>query len=256
MMENKINECRQLIENSDRIVFFGGAGVSTASGIPDFRSSEGVFVKQQQLDYSPEEIVSQSFFNRHPDKFFSFYFENLVHREAKPNIAHYFAKALETLGKNVIVVTQNIDGLHQKAGSRHVIELHGSVWRNQCTQCGKMHKLESLQRDTKGIPVCPEDQGIVKPDVVLYGEQLDSQLLNDATAAISYADLLIIAGTSLSVYPASELIKFYKGKAIIVVNESEIHVNHRKVLYLNQDMTDVFAKLLIMLQNPEITYYD
>lgn len=242
--EEQLNELKELINESKRIVFFSGAGVSTNSGIPDFRSATGLFVKEQGYQYSPEQIVSHSFYQQFPKKFFQFYFEKLVYRDAKPNLTHHFAKWLEEIGKEVTVVTQNIDGLHQAAGSTQVIELHGSVWRNYCTQCGQYYDLNQLTFDGEGIPRCEKDGAIVKPDVVLYEEGLNSNDLHDAIEAISHADLMIIAGTSLIVYPAAGLVNYFKGKKMVVVNKTAVPLYQNNVLTLQAEMNSVFEKIM------------
>ncbi|MBS4462343.1 NAD-dependent protein deacylase [Aerococcaceae bacterium zg-B36] len=244
MLEN-LKAMQVLIQNSTRIVFFSGAGVSTNSGIPDFRSAKGLFVAEQGYHYAPEQIVSHSFYHRFPKIFFEFYFDKLVHRHAKPNVAHQFAQWLETLGKEVVVVTQNIDGLHQQAGSTNVLELHGSVWRNTCTECGQSYSLVDLILDQNGIPRCNREGAIVKPEVILYEETLDESVLNAAINAIAAADLLIIAGTSLVVYPAAGLVNYFKGEKIIVVNLTSVPMYRSDVLTIQHEMGEVFEQLMM-----------
>jgi NAD-dependent deacetylase len=205
---------QRLVDGARRIVFFGGAGTSTESGIPDFRSAGGVF--SLDYPYPPEQIVSRSFFDAHPAEFFAFYRAHLLHPDARPNAAHRALAALERAGKLSAVVTQNIDGLHQAAGSRHVIELHGSVHRNTCRRCSAHHPM-SMVLTAEGVPTCACG-GTVKPDVVLYEEPLDASVITAATDAIGAADLLVIGGTSLNVYPAAGLVGYYPGSEIVVVN--------------------------------------
>ncbi|MBD3949551.1 NAD-dependent protein deacylase [Tuanshanicoccus lijuaniae] len=243
-MLEQLQAMQLLIKRSKRIVLFSGAGVSTNSGIPDFRSAKGLFVAEQGYHYSPEQIVSHSFYRQFPKVFFEFYFDKLVHRQAKPNVAHRFAQWLETFGKEVTVVTQNIDGLHQQAGSTNVLELHGSVWRNTCTQCAQTYDLNELTLDQDGIPRCIKDGAIVKPDVVLYEESLDEAVLTKAIQAIASADLMIIAGTSLVVYPAAGLVNYFSGEKIIVVNQTAVPIQRKDVLTIQQEMGAFFKELM------------
>ena len=203
------------IEESSNIVFFGGAGVSTESGIPDFRSTDGLY--NQQYDYPPETIISHSFYVKKPKEFYRFYKNKMLFPEAKPNRAHMALAKLEREGKVKAVVTQNIDGLHQAAGSKTVYELHGSTLRNYCTRCGKFYDVDFIANST-GVPRCTECGGIVKPDVVLYEEGLDEEVLSGAVDAIRHADTLIIGGTSLVVYPAAGLIRYFRGDNLVVIN--------------------------------------
>ena len=211
---------RELLENSSHIVFFGGAGVSTESNIPDFRSEDGLYGSKQAktYPYPPETMLSHSFFKRHTEQFFEYYFDRMVYPQAKPNAAHYALAELEAQGKLSAVVTQNIDGLHQQAGSKRVYELHGSVLRNHCIRCGASYSLEQmLEYKGKGVPRC-SCGGIIKPDVVLYEEGLDEEVLSGAVNAIRHADTLIIGGTSLVVYPAAGLIRYFRGDHLVVIN--------------------------------------
>lgn len=205
-----------MIKNSDKIVFFGGAGVSTESGIPDFRSVDGLY--NQQWDYPPETILSHSFFMKKTEEFYRFYRAKMLCPNAEPNAAHLKLAQLEREGKLTAVVTQNIDGLHQAAGSKKVYELHGSVLRNYCMKCGKFHSVEFIMNST-GVPTC-ECGGVVKPDVVLYEEGLDDSVVNGAVNAIAEADTLIIAGTSLNVYPAAGLVRYFRGNDLVIINMS------------------------------------
>ena len=206
---------QEIVDRSRRIVFFGGAGVSTESGIPDFRSVDGLY--HQQYDYPPEQILSRSFFDENPAEFYRFYRSKMLCPNAKPNAAHYKLAELEQAGKCTAVVTQNIDGLHQAAGSKTVYELHGSTLRNYCTRCGKFYDVDFIANST-GVPRCTECGGIVKPDVVLYEEGLDEEVLSGAVDAIRHADTLIIGGTSLVVYPAAGLIRYFRGDNLVVIN--------------------------------------
>lgn len=215
MMTSAIETLKTWITESDNIVFFGGAGVSTESGIPDFRSTDGLY--HQKFDYPPETILSHTFFYQHPEYFFKFYREKMLPLDYQPNEAHKKLAALEQAGKLRAIVTQNIDGLHQKAGSQEVLELHGSVLRNHCTRCGKFYGVERIV-NSRGIPRCTCG-GIIKPDVVLYEESLDEDVMARAIHYIRQADVLIIGGTSLVVYPAAGLIQYYRGHKLAVINK-------------------------------------
>ena len=214
--DSSVNTLKQWIAESSRIVFFGGAGVSTDSNIPDFRSVDGLY--NQSYAYPPETILSHSFYERKPDEFFRFYRNKMLFPGAKPNAAHLVLAKLETMGKLSAVITQNIDGLHQAAGSKQVLELHGSVLRNYCERCGHFYPMEDIL-NSSGIPHC-FCGGRIKPDVVLYEESLDSTVLNGSIRHIQQADLLIIGGTSLTVYPAAGLIDYYRGNRLVVINKS------------------------------------
>ena len=216
-MDSKIETLKTWIEASDNIVFFGGAGVSTESGIPDFRSTDGLY--HQKFEYPPETILSHTFFYQHTEYFYRFYREKMLPLEAEPNAAHRALAALERAGKLRAIVTQNIDGLHQKAGSKNVYELHGSIWRNYCTKCGKSYSAEFI-RDSGGVPHCACG-GLIKPDVVLYEEGLDEKTIKGAVRAIAEADVLIVGGTSLTVYPAAGLIRYYGGNRLVLINRDE-----------------------------------
>lgn len=242
-MDNKIQQFQEKLVQSNKIVFFGGAGVSTASGIPDFRSATGLFMQTTGKNFSAEEIISRSFFERYPVEFFEFYFEKLIYPEAKPNLAHEFLVELEKRGKDVAVVTQNIDGLHQVAGSRNVLELHGTVLDNYCLQCNKAYSLEELTPDKQGVPRCKEDHGIVRPDIVLYEEGLNQQTIQDSITAIEEADMLIVAGTSLIVYPAAGLINYFKGEHFVVINKTPIHTYLPNALVFEDTLNEVFSRM-------------
>ena len=216
MYEAETARLQEIIDDSENIVFFGGAGVSTESGIPDFRSADGIYHKQYR--YSPEQIVSHSFFMRNTEAFYEFYKEKMMFLEAKPNAAHLKLAQLEAEGKLKAVITQNIDGLHQAAGSKNVWELHGSIHRNYCRKCGKFYDA-SYVKNADGVPRC-ECGGLIKPDVVLYEEGLDSGVIEHSIRAICEADTLIIGGTSLVVYPAAGFIDYFRGKHLVVINKS------------------------------------
>ena len=229
----------QWVSESKRIVFFGGAGVSTESGIPDFRSVDGLY--NQQYDYPPETILSHEFFLRRTEEFYRFYRNKMLFPGAKPNPAHLKLAEWERRGILAGVVTQNIDGLHQAAGSKKVYELHGSVLRNYCMRCGKFYDVDFI-RESRGVPKC-ECGGTIKPDVVLYGESLDNGVVNGACAAIERADLLIIGGTSLNVYPAAGLIDLYRGSRLVLVNKSATPRDDRADLVIRDPIGQVFGEL-------------
>ena len=245
-MNEKIEQLAQILKESNNIVFFGGAGVSTASGIPDFRSSNGLYSKKLNRNFSPEQAVSHTFFVRYPEEFFDFYKKNLVYPEAEPNGCHFALAKLEKMGKVKAVVTQNIDGLHQKAGSKTVYELHGSVLRNYCTKCMEFYDAEYVIK-ADGVPKCKKCGGVVKPDVVLYEEGLDDQIISNAIRAISQADTLIIGGTSLVVYPAAGLINYFKGKNLILINKSATSADNRADLVINDDIAKVMQQAINIL---------
>ena len=236
---SQIEKLQQLIDESKRIVFFGGAGVSTESGIPDFRSTDGLY--HQQYAYPPETILSHTFFMRKPEEFYRFYKDKMICLEAKPNAAHLKLAELEKCGKLTAVVTQNIDGLHQMAGSKHVLELHGSVLRNYCMKCGKFHGVEYILQ-SEGIPRC-ECGGMVKPDVVLYEEGLDDATMSEAIRQIAAADLLIIGGTSLVVYPAAGMIRYFRGKHLVLLNKSATSADEHATLCIRDSIGQVLNKI-------------
>ena len=242
-MNDKIERLSEIIRDSNNIVFFGGAGVSTSSGIPDFRSSNGLYSKKLNRNFTPEQAVSHTFFIRYPEEFFDFYKENLVYLDAKPNGCHIALAKLEEMEKLKAVVTQNIDGLHQIAGSKKVYELHGSVHRNYCTRCQSFYDAGYII-NYKGIPVCEKCGGIIKPDVVLYEEGLDDQIISGAIHAISKADTLIIGGTSLVVYPAAGLIDYFRGKNLILINKSSTSADNRADLIINEDIAKVMKEVV------------
>lgn len=235
----KLDILKQWIDESRRIVFFGGAGVSTESGIRDFRSVDGLY--SQQFDYPPETIISHSFYQRNPEYFFRFYREKMLPLGFEPNVTHRKLAQWEREGKLTAVVTQNIDGLHQKAGSQKVYELHGSVLRNYCTRCRRSYPAEFI-RDAEGVPRC-SCGGIVKPDVVLYEEGLDQSTVENSIRAIASADLLIVAGTSLTVYPAAGFLRYYAGNHLVLINRDETPYDHMANLVMHESLGSVFAEL-------------
>lgn len=230
---------KQWVQESNRIVFFGGAGVSTESGIPDFRSVDGLY--NQKFDYPPEQIISHSFYKADPSYFFRFYREKMMPLGFEPNITHKKLAQWEAEGKLLGVVTQNIDGLHQKAGSGRVYELHGSVLRNYCVKCGKFHSAEFV-KNLPDVPRC-ECGGIVKPDVVLYEESLNADTIEGAVAAIQNADLLIVAGTSLTVYPAAGLVNYYRGCRMVLINRDHTPFDHQADLVFHESLGEIFSQL-------------
>lgn len=238
-MENKIQQFKQLINTNNNIVFFGGAGVSTESGISDFRSKDGLY--NQKYKYPPEEILSHTFFIHNTEEFYKFYKEKMNSLKYEPNITHKKLVELEKMHKLKVIVTQNIDGLHQKAGSKNVYELHGSVLRNFCMKCHKFYNAEFLF-NSEGIPKC-NCGGIIKPDVVLYEENLDKDVLEKAIIAIEKADLLIVAGTSLTVYPANGLINYFKGKNLVLINKDKTSLDNRANLVINESLGEVFKEI-------------
>ncbi len=243
MDNNKIEELKQIINESKNIVFFGGAGVSTESGIPDFRSETGLYNAQKEFGRSPEEMLSNTFFTNCTDTFYRYYKKNLIYKDAKPNKAHMALAKLEEQGKLIGVVTQNIDGLHQLAGNKKVYELHGSVLRNYCMRCHESYSLDDvLEQD--GIPKC-SCGGTIKPDVVLYEEMLDDNVVNGAINAIRQADTMIVGGTSLVVYPAAGLIRYFKGKNLILINKSKTQYDSQASLVINDSIGEVLGACVL-----------
>lgn len=234
-----IDILKRWVQESNHIVFFGGAGVSTESGIPDFRSVDGLY--RQKFKYPPEQIISRSFYEWNPEYFFRFYREKMLPLGFEPNITHKVLARWEAEGKLSAVVTQNIDGLHQKAGSQRVYELHGSVLRNYCTRCRKFYPAEFV-KNCDGIPKC-DCGGIVKPDVVLYEEQLDGDTIERSVMAISRADLLIVAGTSLTVYPAAGLVNYYRGNRLVLINRDETPYDNQADLVFHENLGTIFSQL-------------
>ena len=239
MQEEKILQLKELVDHSDNIVFFGGAGVSTESGIPDFRSTDGLY--HQQYDYPPETILSHTFYRRKPEEFFRFYRNKMLVLDAKPNAAHRKLAQWEQEGRLKAVITQNIDGLHQAAGSKKVLELHGSVLRNYCERCHRFYDARYIL-ESKGVPHC-ECGGPIKPDVVLYEEGLDMGIMQEAISFISQADVLIIGGTSLVVYPAAGLIDYYRGHKLVLVNKTPTPRDNMADLVVSGSIGEIFAAL-------------
>ena len=236
---DKIEKLQTLIDKAKNIVFFGGAGVSTESGIKDFRSKDGLY--RQKFDYPPEVYLSRSFFNQHPDLFYQFYREKLNCLETKPNICHNYLVKLENEGKLSAIITQNIDGLHEKAGSKKVLPIHGTIYKNHCLNCHKFYEAEVVF-NSKGIPRC-SCGGIIKPDVVLYEENLDENMIIKAIDAIKNCDLLIVAGTSLVVYPAASFINYYRGNNLVIINKDITSFDKKANLVINDSLGNVFSKL-------------
>lgn len=238
-MKEDIENLKKIIDNTDNIVFFGGAGVSTESNIPDFRSTDGLY--NQKYKYPPETILSHSFYVKNTEEFYRFYKDKMLYLDAKPNAAHLKLAQWEKEGKLKAVITQNIDGLHQNAGNKYVYELHGSVLRNYCTRCGKFYDAEYIVH-SDGVPKC-ECGGVIKPDVVLYEEGLDQNVLRDSINAISNADVLIVGGTSLAVYPAAGLIDYYRGDKLILVNKTATPMDKRADLVVQGNIGEIFSQL-------------
>lgn len=242
MYEQEVQQLQEMIDASRRIVFFGGAGVSTESNIPDFRSADGIY--HQSFKVSPEQVVSHSFFIKNTETFYEFYKEKMMILDAEPNPAHLKLAELEKAGKLTAVVTQNIDGLHQAAGSKKVYELHGSIMRNYCMQCGAFYDAEYV-KNAEGIPHCEHCGGIVKPDVVLYEEGLDSRTIQGAVQAISEADMLIIGGTSLAVYPAASFIDYFQGKYLMLINKSQPGRSVQTSLTISAPIGEILGRIQV-----------
>ena len=239
-MNEKIQKLQEIIDNSNHIVFFTGAGVSTASGIPDFRSTDGLY--NQKYQFSPEEILSHHFFKQHTEEFFRFYRDKMLYPDVKPSFVHQYIASLEKRNKKVTVITQNIDGLHQLAGSTNVLELHGSILRNTCMQCHTKYSLdEILKMDT--VPHCPKCNGIIKPDVVLYEEGLDENILNQSLHALQTADTCIVLGTSLVVYPAAGLLRYFGGDKLVLINRDQTSYDSTADLTIHDDFINIFPNL-------------
>ncbi len=245
-MSNKIEELAAIIGKSNNIVFFGGAGVSTESDIPDFRSANGLWNEKLKINFTPEQLVSHTFFMKYPEDFFAFYKDKLIYPDAQPNAAHIALAKLEKMGKLKAVVTQNIDGLHQAAGSKTVYELHGSVLRNYCMKCHEFYD-EKFIRNAQGIPTCPKCGGRVKPDVVLYEEGLDDDIIKASVEAISKADTLIIGGTSLVVYPAAGLIHYFRGSNLVLINKSTTSADSDADLVIHDSIGKVLEEVMDMI---------
>ena len=241
ILEDDIVLLQSLIDDSDNIVFFGGAGVSTESGIPDFRSVDGLY--KQKYKYDPETIISHYFFESNPEEFYRFYREKMLLLDKKPNAAHYFLAELEKKGKLKAVVTQNIDGLHQMAGSKNVLELHGTVHRNFCEQCGAMYDANYVKEYPEIVPRCKKCGGIIKPNIVLYGETLDELTVTKALVKIQEADLLLVCGTSLVVYPAASFIDYFRGRNLVLVNKDQNAFDNRANYVIHQKVGELFKGL-------------
>ncbi len=239
---DKIQKLQSIIDNSDNIVFFGGAGVSTESGIPDFRSVDGLY--NQKYDYPPEEILSHTFFMKKPEEFYRFYKDKMLELDIEPNAAHKKLAELERAGKLRAVVTQNIDGLHQKAGSKIVYELHGTVHKNYCMKCGKFFDARYVKAAEK-IPYCDECSGLIKPDVVLYEEGLDDSTVRGAVNAIANADVLIIAGTSLTVYPAAGMVRYFSGSSLVLINRDPTPMDSAADLVLHEKVGEIMSEIRV-----------
>lgn len=242
-MDKKIEKFQKMLEESDFIVFFGGAGVSTESGIPDFRSKNGIYSAMSEYGYRPEIILSRSFFDSNKEIFFQYYKKNLLLPNANPNYAHKALAKLEEQGKLKAVVTQNIDNLHQKAGSKIVLELHGSLYKNYCTKCKKQFGLEYVIQ-SEGVTLCDVCGSVVRPDIVLYEENLNHQTLQKTVEYIAKADMLIVGGTSLVVYPAASLIQYYKGNKLVLINQSSTSYDSQADLIISEKIGEVFSKVI------------
>jgi NAD-dependent deacetylase len=242
-IDNKIANLSALINDSDNIVFFGGAGVSTESGIPDFRSTDGLY--NQKYDSPPETILSHSFFIRHTKEFYKFYRDKMLVKDALPNLAHKALVKLESTGKLKAIVTQNIDGLDTKAGTKNVFELHGSIYRNHCMDCGAFYGIDFIANSSLAVPLCTVCGGIVKPDVVLYEEALDDATVKGAVSAITAADLLIVGGTSLNVYPAAGMLHYYRGQNLVLINKTPTPFDSAASLVINESIGKVLGRVVL-----------
>ncbi len=243
-LEQKLQQLQNWIAECENIVFFGGAGVSTESGIPDFRSENGIFAAINEYGYQPEVILSHSFFMEHPEIFFQYYKKNLLYPDAKPNDCHKALAKLEEMGKLRSVITQNIDDLHQKAGSKRVLELHGTLYKNYCMQCRKTFDLAYVTKEN-GITRCENCGGIVRPDVVLYEEGLDENTIQNAVKDIAKADMLIVGGTSLNVYPAAGLLHYFRGNHLVLINKSVTSMDKKADLVISENIGEVFRKVVL-----------
>ncbi|MGO5067352.1 NAD-dependent protein deacylase [Clostridium sporogenes] len=243
-----LEDLKNIIDNSENIVFLGGAGVSTESNIPDFRSNNGLYKAKNNLKYSPEAMLSHSFFKKHTEEFFEFYKNQMIYKNAKPNLAHHALAELEKMGKLKAIITQNIDGLHQLAGSKNVLELHGSVRRNYCVDCNERYDLEYIldaKNNNKDIPRCKKCGGIVRPDIVLYEEGLDMNIVNKAIYYVENADVFIVGGTSLVVYPAAGLVNYYKGKKLVLINKGETPYDKGANLVIHDSIGTILEKSIL-----------
>lgn len=242
----KIEKFRKIVKESDNIVFFGGAGVSTNSNIPDFRSDKGIYNSDLDMNYSPEYLLSRTFFIKDPETFSKYYKEKLIHTDAKPNYSHLAIAKLEKMGKIRAVITQNIDNLHQMAGSKNVLEIHGTLSKHYCIDCKKTFSMEYILRDI-GLSKCDECGGIIRPDVVLYEEALNQDILNKSIEYVKKAHTMIVAGSSLVVYPAAGLLRYFKGKNLIIINKDETKYDKYADLVFNYDICEVFKELMKFL---------
>ncbi|MDW7667203.1 MAG: NAD-dependent protein deacylase [Bacillota bacterium] len=240
----KIKNLKTIIDNSKYTVFFGGAGVSTESGIPDFRSEEGLYKAEEIYNHSPEEILSIDFFTSHMDIFYKYHKENIIHQEANPNWAHKGLAQLEKMNKLKAIITQNIDGLHQKAGSKNVLELHGTVYKNYCMVCGEKYGLDYIMKSKTDVPKCKKCGGNIRPDVVLYGEGLDTDVIEKAVNHILNADTLIVGGSSLVVHPAAGLIRYFKGDNLVLINKTPTNFDSSANLTIRELIGETFKKLM------------
>lgn len=234
---------KKIIEESKRVVFFGGAGVSTESGIPDFRSSDGLYNALRSYNHVPEELLSHNFFEKNAEVFYDYYKKNLIYKEAQPNKAHKALARLEKEGKVKAVITQNVDGLHQMAGSKNVLELHGSIHRNYCMQCGRKFDLDFIMQ-SEGVPSCPVCKGVVRPDIVLYEEPLNEEVINKSIQAVRDSDALIVGGTSLVVYPAAGLINYFNGKYLVLINKTETNYDDKADLVIHAPIGEVLGDVV------------
>jgi len=241
-MKNQYEELKKMIQESHSIVVFTGAGISVPSGIPDFRSADGIYNQKTKINVPPEEIISHSFFVSNTEEFYEFYKDKMCYPKAEPNAAHKYFADLEKKGKNVIVVTQNIDGLHQKAGSKTVYELHGTIHQNFCQRCGRLFGLDYVM-NSKGVPHCDKCGGIVKPNVVLYEEGLDEETIQRSISAIMTCDMLVIIGTSLRVYPAAGFIRYFRGRYLVVINKDATSYDSNCDLVFNEDVINVINNI-------------
>ena len=241
-MKNQYEELKKMIQESHSIVVFTGAGISVPSGIPDFRSADGIYNQKTKINVPPEEIISHSFFVSNTEEFYEFYKDKMCYPKAEPNAAHKYFADLEKKGKNVIVVTQNIDGLHQKAGSETVYELHGTIHQNFCQRCGRLFGLDYVM-NSKGVPHCDKCGGIVKPNVVLYEEGLDEETIQRSISAIMTCDMLVIIGTSLRVYPAAGFIRYFRGRYLVVINKDATSYDSNCDLVFNEDVINVINNI-------------
>lgn len=241
-MKDNCEKLKIAIKNANKICVFTGAGISCPSGIPDFRSADGLYAQDGVKSYSPEEVLSHLFFYSHPDLFYEFYKNKMVYKDAKPNLAHEYFANLEKQGKDITIITQNIDGLHQMAGSSNVFELHGSIYRNHCTYCGESYGLNYILQSN--LPRCKKCNSVIKPDVVLYGEMLPFSVTENAIKAISECDLLIVVGTSLTVQPAASFLEKFKGETLALINKSKTDMDNKADIVINDNIVEVVRKLI------------